>query len=397
MENSNVFHVNKYLFILVCTVAFLYLLISCIYEYTLDKDITVVRFKEFHAEEDNIHPSISLCFNQVFRGMNNVSDSIDYQSFLNGCRGRNCKWNASYSILDYDKVTKNPFDYILGEAFIFQDSTRENIVYQEIPYLSQYGNNKFMLSKLDENRVYVGYRGSEAKCITFDMPFRKNRRVMYHSILLNNDIFPKRTRPMIDGLLVSYHYPRQILRQTSRKMMWPNVAALLAPLEANIKNGTNKCGLSYTMSFEIDNVSILKRRNKKKHPCVRDWKNDDNEIRLAISKRIGCKPSQWSLSLNVSDCTSKQEMRDAWLSEISPSLPSCQAMERYSISYTEMPVLSMFNPSSLFKEIGYLDNCSSAVLKKEQVVVSEVFTHFSGTYFAINFSKLISINMKIVV
>ena len=385
MENSNFFHVNKHLFIFACIVAFLYLFISCIYEYSLNKDITIVRFKEFHADKDNVHPSISLCFRDVFREMNNVSDSKEYRSFLDGCRGRSCKWNVSYSNLDYDNVTKNLFDYILGEAFMFQDTTRETIIYQEIPYLSQHGNDQFMFSKPNENRVYISYRGSEAKCITFDMPFRKNQRVIYHSILLNNDIFPMKTRPMNDGFLLAYHYPRQILRQTSTKRMWPDVAMLLVPLEARIRNGTNTCGLSYTMSSEIDNVSILKRRNKKKHPCVRNWKNDDDEIRLAISKRIGCKPSQWRLSLNVSDCTLKQQMRDAWLSEISPPIPSCQAMERYSISYTEMPVLSMFNPKSLFNEIGYLDNCSSAVLKKENVVVSEVFTHFSGTYFAINF------------
>ena len=110
---------------------------------------------------------------------------------------------------------------------------------------------------------------------------------MYHSILLNNDIFPNQTRPMLDGFFVSYHYPRQFVRRTSIKMMWPNVKTLVAPLEDCSKNGTNTCGLSYTMSFEIDNVSILKRRNKKKHPCIRNWRTDDNKIRLVVSKRIG--------------------------------------------------------------------------------------------------------------
>ena len=334
MENSNVFHINKHLFIFICTVAFLYLFISCIYEYTLDKDITVVKFKEFHAEEDNVQPSITLCFNDVFHELNNAPGSIDYPSFLNGSNDRNCKWNASYSNLDYDNVTKNLFDYILGEAVKLQDGTVKIEVYRDIPYLSQHENNKLMFSKPDGNRVYISYRGSHAKCITFDMPFIKNKRIMYHSILLNNDIFPNQTRPMIDGFFVSYHYPRQFVRRTSIKMMWPNVKTLVAPLEDCSKNGTNTCGLSYTMSFEIDNVSILKRRNKKKHPCIRNWRTDDNEIRLAISKRIGCKPPQWRLSFNISNCSSKEDMRDAWLSEFSPSLPSCQAIERYSLSYT---------------------------------------------------------------
>ena len=393
MKNSNVFHVNKYLFILVCTVAFLYLFISCIYEYTLDKDITVVKFKEFHVEEDNVHPSISLCFSNVFRELNNMPDSFDYPSFLNGCKDRNCKWNASYSNLDYDNVTKNLFDYILGEALTFQDGAQNAAIYREIPYLSQHEKNKLLLSKPDENRVYISYRGSHAKCITFDMPFIKNKRIMYHSILLNNDIFPYQTRPMLDGFLVSYHYPRQFVRRTSTKMMWPNVKTLITPLEASIKNGTNTCGLSYTMSFEIDNVSILKRRNKKKHPCVRNWKNDDNEVRLSISKQIGCKPPQWSLSVNLSNCSSKQEMKDAWVSEINPSLPSCQAMERYSLSYTEMPVLSMFHSLTPSKQIDSMDECNSTDAEKDRIVISEIFTHFSGTSFIIYFLKQVYFNI----
>ena len=102
MENSTYFRICQYFINIVCIIAFLYLLISCTHEYILNKDITTVSFKEFHADDDNIYPSVSLCFADVFDKINEDSDSIDYRSFLSGCEVQTrfnitCKWNESFS------------------------------------------------------------------------------------------------------------------------------------------------------------------------------------------------------------------------------------------------------------------------------------------------------------
>ena len=370
---TGIYKFLKDLFSLGCLVAFVYLLISCICEYHLDKDVSSVKFKKFHYSQDQIYPSVSLCFSPVFNHSTEDINSNDYINFLSGCRKDNhCKWNRSYSELQFDDLTKNLFDYIYGEKTIFADQDHDTFFYKSLSFFNMEQNGKLPKSNPMPDRIYISQRSWNEKCITFDMPYYKEKQIKFHSILMNNDIFPNRIRPMIGKFSVSFHYPKQNLIRTSVKILWTNDALLLKQSCLDGDNESKSCGTSYTMNFEVGNVSILKRRRKPKSPCIANWKNYDNEFRSRIAKKLECKPTHWNLDLNLTKCSSKEQMNAAWKYERNASMPSCQNIERYVASYSENPDLVLFSNNH-----GTYGN-NFSMIPMEKKILSEILIHFPG-------------------
>ena len=75
-------------------------------------------------------------------------------------------------------------------------------------------------------------------------------------------------------------------------------------------------------TFNVDNVSLLKRSNKKDSPCIENRRNDDDDFRSQVSKSLKCKPNHWNLPLNLSHCKTKEEMTQALSKEENPAVPS---------------------------------------------------------------------------
>ena len=117
-----------------CIVGAMFMTVWLMYEYTLDEDVSSVNFKYFHENEDNIYPSITMCFgdDNQFNPMKGVNTS-DYINFLSGCEespfkgtGPNCSWNASLADLEYDAMTRNWMEYVIGEKTEFKDNRKMN-------------------------------------------------------------------------------------------------------------------------------------------------------------------------------------------------------------------------------------------------------------------------------
>ena len=184
--------VMKYGITVSCIIAALYLTITCIYEYTLDKNASSINFKDFHADENSLYLSVSLCFygDDIF--INGI-DKEKYINFLSGCENNDaCNWNASFADVDYDNVTKDFSGYILEEIKLFKDNTGEIYVYKKITDRGAHvtgSRHKTFYVYDGEGRVYTSRRRSDQKCITLDMPFKKGKKIRFHSILLNNSVF----------------------------------------------------------------------------------------------------------------------------------------------------------------------------------------------------------------
>ena len=87
---------------------------------------------------------------------------------------------------------------------------------------------------------------------------------------------------------------------------------------------------------------------------------------------LGCKPPHWSLPIHLRNCDTKEKMSQAVQAELVPPIPSCQAIERYGLSYTEAPMLSMFKDCS-----ASCVNISS-MIHEEKKILSEILIQFSG-------------------
>ena len=378
MEIQLVYKTCKMIVIVACIIATIYLSVNCLLEYLEDKDNSTVSYRNFHQRKDYLYPSVSLCFKSgIF-----IPNSKDYKEFLSGCQyNPACRWNASLSQLDYDRTTKNLINYVIGEITIFADNSNHTYLYNKIQKTEVIVNkrNKLYHGYKGGTRVYISRRRWDEKCLTFDMPFWNENKIKYHSILLNNSVFPQNSRPQVD-FEVFFHYPNQTLRQTSSKSRWSRDDDLLNQ-NCNFKdNAIQSCsyyGSTYTMSFDIDNISVYKRRNKQIIPCLENWKNDDTEMKTLIAETLECQPGHWYLNLGLKNCTTQKLMKASLSMEKRPFIHTCNTIERYAFSYEEMSGLLLFDIGKRnFIELFGIDWDAK---NTQNWVFSEIAIHFPGT------------------
>ena len=110
------------------------------------------------------------------------------------------------------------------------------------------------------------------KCISIDIPFRKNQKVLTASIEFKPEIFNNGLRPS-DGLdffrddtfMFIPHYPKQIMKSVLQgKRTWP-------------VQTENEHGFYYTR-FDISAVEITQHRNKFYEPCYEGLLDHDKLI-----------------------------------------------------------------------------------------------------------------------
>jgi len=349
----------------------------------LNKDTSIVTYREFHVDESKLYPSVSLCFLKDIL----LYETDYYKCYLNFLGGkykmrdgRHCIWNSSYADEDYDYITKNFTKYVIGEVTEFEDGSRCNYPYKIILDANVTKNRKNYVCNNTEPRVYTSIRRGDEKCITFDVPFKKGTLVKTHAILLNNSVFDDKRRPK-HGFVALFHYPNQILRATSKKYTWKKDTALLnQSCEQDDDDDMVFCQpyqkQTYSMIFDIDNVSVLRRRNKAQDPCIENWKNDDMEVRSMISKDQLCKPNYWNIPLNLNKCKNKEDIKNISINEKRPSVHSCNKIEKLNFMYTEVGGLTAMNfDQKEFNETFGVD-WDANEMKNE--IISEIFVDFVG-------------------
>ena len=380
----NSLNIFKTFFIVGCGIGALVFVIKLIYEYSLNKDSSSLEFRAFHSNTDSVYPSISLCFDltDIIRNTTEHDETFveKYREFLSGCERTDgvCNWDASFAKLDYDNITLNLVDYVIGEITEFEDKSQHTYVYRKFPKKGTQVEKKYKeyFGYLGGDRVYTSRRTWEQKCLTLDIPFKKNTKVRYHSILLNNSIFENKRRPKKYDFDVSFHYPHQITRQTSKKYSWTNVSSLLNKTCGDEGECYSYHGSSYTMEFGIDLVTVLERRNTGKHPCIKTSKDDDVALKTKISQEIKCQPSHWKLSSNLTTCENKTQLRTAMDRETNPLLPACKAMERYAFTYAEQSGMGFFSLDLNGFNTTFGIDWNNEEMQEE--IVSEIQIHFVG-------------------
>ena len=216
-----------------CVLSALSLTCWCFHKYMQDKDVSLVNYKRFHSDRGSIYPSLTLCFNNPFLNdkLKTFGDGINtstYYSFLEGLL-----WDKRMVDIDYDNVTVNLDDYLLGARIVLANGSL---------YKWDSGSKTY----------YVGMRTSSMKCFTFDVPFVKDVGVEYLVVTIKNSIFPYGFRPMHHvfdpetgtgtGFQTILNYPHQIMRsQFTAKWIWDSLG----------ENATQKW---VGMRFKIKNI-----------------------------------------------------------------------------------------------------------------------------------------------
>ena len=120
----------KYVFHFLCGVATVVFTVYCVHQYCLDEDVVRIEFAEFNAEEDNIYPTITLCFPSPLdeEKLAKYGDGINAETYSSFLIGQNNSWDERMAKIDYDDVSIDVEKYFLGKSF-FLDKNKIQIVH----------------------------------------------------------------------------------------------------------------------------------------------------------------------------------------------------------------------------------------------------------------------------
>ena len=303
METKSLLSVN-FIFSLLCVLGTVGLGIECLRKFIADEDISLNDYVKYHYEdyEKNIYPSFSFCIvnpflDQNLRKYGNDINVTSYSYFLQGLF-----WDDRMLKIDYDNVTVSIEDSLVSVLMRLNGRGPDGKRIEKSYHQKEYYSGKF---KWKPN-FYVSFRSSIRKCFTFDIPTIKQQSVYHYIIRIKNSIFPSGKRPTgkkFDGsnpneggtFSVYFHYPGQ--RFTSYHTNRDNWDAL-----ANDSN-------PYIMLFVIDDVEVIRFRNKRKRTCIENWMGFDKIIMNDIISSAKCHPPHWNANGTVSQCSTKEQMK----------------------------------------------------------------------------------------
>ena len=313
----------------ICVVATLALVFYCLHKYLQNKDISIVDYKTYNADADDIYPAVTLCFQPEFldnftsNQVKNVNKK-DYINFLNGEY-----WDEDFLRIDYDEVTTKIEDYFLASYMVGYYS----LEWGWTEYLFNPHNNSVFpppsilgADTMDWYtflpKFYTSFRSTSEKCFSIEIP-NDLEPVYRFEILFNASIFPDGIRPSEEFFGVKIHYPNQYLSAKMRKYSWKE------------HNGNN----SLEMQFKLENVVVIESRNKPESQCNENWREGDQTMMKNLVKEIGCQPPYWEHLHDSTSCQNKEQMSMFYYLNLTGQLPPCKIMQKVMYSYQELDEL----------------------------------------------------------
>ena len=262
----------------------------------------------------------------------------------------NCRWNESFYKIDYDLVTLSIEDYILGLSVFHKNGSK---------YWFEKGNNSNNSSLLFSwpLKAYINKREAHQKCLTLDIPYTKNSQLHSIGVLFNLSMFGGNgVRPESGGFSIKLHYPQQILVSNTEKVRWVKALSLEDCSSSSLEN--DNCFDSYTMFFDIKNVEVISRRNKRKRKCMRDWEMYDKEVQSMLADtKLKCAPNHWNIkNKNLPKCKNPTDLQLVNQYDHHSNMPNdtplpCRMIKSVNYNYEDYPSLTTFS-NSKYPEIN---------------------------------------------
>ena len=245
--------VLSYSFTLLCILTTGGLCIYWCHEYSLNDDLNVVRYKEFHDTSDDVYPTMSFCLRDPFskEALERLKiNETSYRAFLMGK-----VFDPIFLNISYELVTIDLADFIKGYRIYYKNST-----FKYVDSGLSIEDRQNLISTSFSGVVGTSHTGFH-KCFALNIPKLKDLRAF--RILLPNNIFPEGKRPTRYLFRATVHLPKQfLLSAATEKWIWPY----------RTKNE------SYISRCIIRAADIVKKRNKKEMRCNKHWKDYDDWI-----------------------------------------------------------------------------------------------------------------------
>ena len=155
------------------------------------------------------------------------------------------------------------------------------------------------------------------------MEIPHQRDVQIYSVSLRNDVFLNHYSPKRYEFLTLLHYPNQLLRSIgSMKYKWTEKTE----------------NASTDISFRVEDLEVMQRRNKPNNPCNEYWDHHDNHILVKHVNDVGCRAPYQFPTKSIRKCTTREEMNKSPFylrADDYGSHPPCQSMDKIVFTYEE--------------------------------------------------------------
>ena len=169
------------------------------YQFSLNEDLTSLKYKEFHGTKEDNFPTVSFCLGNPFLKEKLAEYGVDeptYSSFLGGKSFSNEMMNINFSYVTID-IT----DYIEGYHIHLQNDTSEN-----------WGSSlTLQQKKMLIFTSFIGFMGNKLlyKCFALNVP--EVLDLERFQLFLSNKIFPNGVTPTKNIFKTFVHSPKQFL------------------------------------------------------------------------------------------------------------------------------------------------------------------------------------------
>ena len=326
------FKVAYYLFHFICTSATIAFICFCLYKYSQNDDVSQVTFQEFHKKKDNLYPSVSICLSSIFyeEKLKSYGDGINISTYTDFMSGE--YWDDRIEKVDYDNVTLNFSNYLLGIGMWTPDwrylKGDKYFLYDHRKAIKRtHKNISLPTDEMDEwiPHFYNSYRGASQKCFTVDIPYTPLQKVWTFGIVFDGNIFPGGIRPSYYEFGVKVHYPGQFLDSKMQKYVW--------------KEMNSNSSEYVTMRFKIQKLEVMKHRETHNFKCNMKLKESDESKMLEKIREVGCKPPWWKEILAFPFCRSKEKLKMFSEFNMTDYIPACQSIQKILYTYQEFEIV----------------------------------------------------------
>ena len=231
------------LYELLCISGAVIMSVYCLMKYMKNESVVALNYTEFHASQEDVYPSITICFS------NGVFGPFVDTEFMNKTETANMikEWgninNSMFGNISYDDIT------------IALEDFGANIIYK-----SEEGNIK----PCENKECFKSYGDALQKCFTHDIESMQNNKIYKIKFRFYKDI-----RNIFMGVNIYFHHPGQFLRRGGSHV-----------LKNRFLENIN------SLDFDLTSVTVLRNREDGCNPANSD---DDKKILDNTAESLNCK------------------------------------------------------------------------------------------------------------
>ena len=231
-----------------------------------------------------------------------------------------------------------------------------------------YPSNKSFTNTTWVPVFYPSFSSPRKRCWTFELPYNPMEKIVSYGVMLNKTIFEKTKMVDREGKII---YKRPPYKSFEVRLSYPGQQLTSSTVESNW--GRDESKKEYTMKFEVQNIVVMKKRNKLQESCEEDWKNNDNVSISKILQEVKCTLPHWNINTSYTLCQGKQLKKiGSKFQELRNNVPPCQTIEKILYTYTEKDGLENFDETiaEAKKQLG---------IKYDITQVFQVTLNFQGS------------------